>query len=541
MADDTLNIWSTNNLGAITPSLTIDITNELPGQSAGAISRSGDQLAVLANATIDDPGNIEEHGALMHMNLSDLSAVSIVTNTLPFRAGQFDLGDDVVALSKDTDIVLLEENATGNFETAATIETGERSLPELSVIGDRVILGTRDGSLRLWNIADASSPLELPGIAGSGLSHVIDIVDVGSQGMVAVVESHNIQTHSFDMGVLTKAYSRAESPGAFDRIAVDGDLAYVSSAEGGLHTVDISPMATPSILSFLSPSEIFSRTQPISQLEVSGGQAVLTQNDSVAVLDVSVPEAPRVNAVHDGFLGKGIRNTIGITDLQHHDDAIYALLDQEGQISLYDLTDPKLPLRLSRVATGLGSYQSLVKIDAGWVVTLGDDLSAPADEGTAPTSSIELYAVDDTGSFSLTTSTSTGAMFSKACGSDANVIVLHEKNPIARSVASHELGELEFAPRGSLSVTSRLSEFASFMECGDSLIALGDEVENVSLFSISSSGEIAFESSIEGAMGVTDAVISSGSLVLSSPDEIRVYNVTDPTRPTLRGVLESSR
>lgn len=224
---------------------------------------------------------------------------------------------------------------------------GQLDLPglgaRLSVVGDRVYAATREGGLRVIDIAERAAPREIGALIGAPHPRSIELAD----GRAYVVDGYSgLQIYDLADPLRPRKLGAYRMPQAQD-LRIDAQRAYLLSAGGEVRVLDLSRPARPRELGALNlASRVIGMAAadgllyaglPIDPQD-SSGQAT---RHVLSVLDASLPARPRILTSLDVFRIGGAQK------IALHGGRLYAL--GFGGLAIFDRTDPRAP-------TALGTY-----------------------------------------------------------------------------------------------------------------------------------------------------------------------------------------
>jgi len=125
----------------------------------------------------------------------------------------------------------------GEMSVVGGVDALDRSLA-VAVAGDLLYLADRDAGLRIIDIADAESPVELAVYPLAGAA--VDVAVAGDLAFVAV-QDKGISVIHVGNPVHPVEIAFIDTPGAARGVAVDAGAVYVADAQGGLLIYSLPP------------------------------------------------------------------------------------------------------------------------------------------------------------------------------------------------------------------------------------------------------------------------------------------------------------
>jgi hypothetical protein len=154
--------------------------------------------------------------------------------------------------------------------------------------GSRALVRLGSSEVVLLDISNSAAPVALG--AWSTFLPTSDAILVGSLAYVTSWEAYFLSTVEIvDFADPANPVLRAyyDTPGYAQAVAVEGNVAYVADADGGLLTLDVSDPAQPRRLGGYEPKG------SVRHVEVSGGHAFIDAGNGLFMLNVSDPANPR--------------------------------------------------------------------------------------------------------------------------------------------------------------------------------------------------------------------------------------------------------
>jgi len=143
-------------------------------------------------------------------------------------------------------------------------------------------------------------------------------------------------------------------PGRARQVAVNGNLAFVAAAPGGLHIVDISNPAAPVLVTTVALGDCY-------DVRLSGQYAYVMSPSQFRLLDVSTPSAPVVVS------------TLQVTGIGLDLIGTHALVAGGGSMADVDLSDPAAPRLVSQGTQGNGSISKVRTAQGRYAMAIAFD------------------------------------------------------------------------------------------------------------------------------------------------------------------------
>ncbi len=211
----------------------------------------------------------------------------------------------------------------------------QESAEVLGVDGDELYIGIRS-TLHVYDITSPTLPalrttVEYPSYLLSLQKYITETTRLPKllEPLVVTRQGHELRFH--DLRGYIPAYqaaslTRLTVPGNVLDVDFKNSVAYLSSAENGVHTVDVTDPLTPRLLGTLKTPGF------VTKAVDSGKSLYLNTIFGVTQLDITLPGAPIIQAAADNMQ----------TMLAHHGSLLYEL-NSGGVLRIFDASTPRTP------------------------------------------------------------------------------------------------------------------------------------------------------------------------------------------------------
>lgn len=403
---------------------------------------------------------------------------------------------------------------------------------ESRIHGHYAYLAAQNGGVQVVDLTNPAVPLLAGSLATSssvyGLAVMGDFLLAGAGSDLLVLDISNPVSPVLAGSLAT--------PGAGARkIALAGDIAYVTDGNGGLAVVDVSdPWAPVLVTSYASPGFV-------RDIEVRGDVAyVLSSGSGLELVDVSDPATPTLLATYPVVLSMWGLDVAG--------DRAFLAGDALG-LYVLDVSDPTAPALIERVVTPgnaydvvLADHYALVADKTAGLTTVEvSQRIAPLERGTVPGAARGRLALH--GDYGFTADYA----YNKIHVLDltdpvAPVEVASVFHPRPNVAAVH--GDVLLVGSGSSLTLFDITDPTSPVSVGG--VAMPNDVVNIAL-----SGDVAYAQTWDdvqivditdpvlpvvmtgvGPLGLDDVAVRGDHLLIAEDNLLHVYDVTNPAVPT---------